>query len=456
MTIPEPAIDGEDTVSDFYVDLRRELRHRLRPLTGVIPGGSSRPVSPLELLYDLTYVVAFGKAAEELAATVAAGHVAAGVGALVFAVFAVGWAWLNFSWYASAYGNDDALFRVATIIQMVGVIVLTFGLPQSFEDAAAGANPNNLMVAVGYLVMRAPLVLLWLRAARHDRRHRRTALAYAAAIGGAQLVWLLAAIVPMSGVLAVLVLVLLVAVEMGVRIVIENRLGWPPWDATHLAERFSLLALITLGEVVAATTEAVGALVQNGGWSVGAAAIAAAGIVLVAGLWWGYYLVPSRLILARWPERIFVWRYAHLPMYGAIAAVGGGLRLAAAAVEGGQVTLLQVTIALVAPVGLVIALIFLLWSTLVHAYDLSHIPLLAAALLPLAAAVVVAVVTGPTAPLGPDDGPGRDALIVIIALVAFSTIVEVVGHELIGYTHTVRALRRRELAERAANAIRDT
>jgi low temperature requirement protein LtrA len=33
------------------------------------------------------------------------------------------WAWLNYSWFASAYDNDDWVFRVAAMVQMVGMIV---------------------------------------------------------------------------------------------------------------------------------------------------------------------------------------------------------------------------------------------------------------------------------------------------------------------------------------------
>lgn len=124
-----------DDSDSLRQELREQLRHRVRPLTGIVPRGGERQVTPLELLYDLTYVIAFAAAAEELTAALAHGHFALGVGAYVFATFAIGWAWLNFTWYTSAYGNDDAVFRVATLVQMVGALLLVFGLPQSFHDA---------------------------------------------------------------------------------------------------------------------------------------------------------------------------------------------------------------------------------------------------------------------------------------------------------------------------------
>jgi len=174
--------------------LRNDLIHRLRPMTGRDPKERGRSSSPLELLYDLTYVIAFAAAAEQLAHQITEGHVAPAIGAYVFAIFAVSWAWLNFTWFASAYDNDDAVFRIATIVQMIGVIILTFGLPLSFSDAAAGRSPNNLLIVVGYIVMRVPLVGLWLRAARQDPGRRRLALTYAVVIAIVQTGWLLTAV----------------------------------------------------------------------------------------------------------------------------------------------------------------------------------------------------------------------------------------------------------------------
>jgi low temperature requirement protein LtrA len=428
-------------IDELSSDLRRELRHRLRPLVGLVQPGQNRPVAPLELLYDLTYVIAFGAAAEELTAAIVAGHTESGVVAYLFVIFAVGWAWLNFTWYSSAYGNDDALFRIATIVQMIGVLLLVFGLPASFHGTEEGQSPLSALIVIGYVGMRVPLILLWLRAARNDEAHRRAAFAYAIMISIAQLGWILAAVTPVPGSVAVIGLIALVLAEMVARLIIEGRLGWTPWNASHIAERFGLLTLIALGEVLMATTRAVTVLTQEQGWSVGAVVIAASGLLLAAGLWWAYYLVPSQIILRRWPGRVFAWRYTHLLLFAAIPAIGAGLRLAAEGVEGREVTLMQITLTLAIPVGAVIAVIFLLWSILMHSYDLSHLPMLVGSLLPLIAAVVVAIGAS-DAPFDAHDESDLTALVTVIALVALSVVFEVVGHEIVGYPHTLRAVER--------------
>ncbi len=218
---------------------------------------------------------------------------------------------------------------------------------------------------------------------------------------------------------------------------IERRLGKAPWNAGHIAERFSLLTLITLGEVVASTTLAVGALVASQDWSVAAVTIAAAGVVLTAALWWAYFLIPSRTLLERWPARVWAWRYAHLPIFGAIAAVGAGLHVAALAVEDGHVTVLVIALSLAIPVAAVILMVYATWSVLVQSFDWTHIPMLLLCLLPLIAAIVVGAVVGRT------EIVSVGALVSVIALVSLSSIVEVVVHERVGYRHTIRALERR-------------
>ena len=160
------------------------------------PSEVGRAPTPLELLYDLTYVVAFAAASDLLAEQLRLGNIWPALGAYAFAVWAVSWAWLNFTWFASAYGNDDVFQRVATFVQMIGVIVLTYGLPVSFEAAAHGESPNNLLMVIGYVIMRVPLIVLWLRAAAQDPAHRNNAISYVVIISIAQVGWVMLAIAP--------------------------------------------------------------------------------------------------------------------------------------------------------------------------------------------------------------------------------------------------------------------
>jgi hypothetical protein len=62
-------------------------------MSGRDPHERGRTATPLELLFDLTFVIAFGTAADELAHLLVAGHMGAGIVGFCFATFAVSWAW---------------------------------------------------------------------------------------------------------------------------------------------------------------------------------------------------------------------------------------------------------------------------------------------------------------------------------------------------------------------------
>jgi low temperature requirement protein LtrA len=437
----------------FAVQLRDELRHRVRPMRGRDPHERGRSSTPLELLYDLTYVVAFAAASDQLAEQLGAGTVWAALGAYAFAVWSVSWAWLNYTWFASAYGNDDVVLRLATIVQMIGVLVLTYGLPVSFEAAANGESPNNLLMIVGYVVMRVPLIVLWLRAAAHDPGHRQNALSYVVIISVAQVGWLATAILPLPVGATVVALVVLAVAEMAAPVVATRIFGFAPWNAGHLAERFALLTLITIGEVIAGTTATVAALTHERGWSVEAVLIASSGLLIAAAVWWTYFLVPSRLVLEKRPERTFAWRYAHLALFGSIAAIGAGLHLTTIAVESGGVSLLGIALALALPLAITVVVIFLIWSVLLHSFDLTHLPLLVITLAPLALAVAVGALTMPGEAFDLEAPGATTALSAVVGLVALGAIVEVVGHEVVGFRHTLDAWERAD-GERPDRALR--
>ena len=163
--------------------------HGRRRLTGRDPHEEHRASTPLELLYDLTIVVAFGTAANELAHYVAEGHYRTGVTGFAFAALAVSWAWLNYSWFASAYDSDDWVFRLATMVQMVGVIVLALGLEQAFASIDHGTTLDNGVMVAGYVVMRISMLFLWWQVSRHDPPRRPAAHIYMATLGISQIGW---------------------------------------------------------------------------------------------------------------------------------------------------------------------------------------------------------------------------------------------------------------------------
>src|SRR5829696_5526119 len=117
-----------------------------------------RVSSPLELLFDLTFVVAIASLTAQLAHGIAGGHVVDDLAPFLMVFFAIWWAWMNFTWFASSYDTDDVPYRLLTMVQMAGVLVLAAGVPVAFEESDFGA------VTLGYLIMRIGLVAQWVRA----------------------------------------------------------------------------------------------------------------------------------------------------------------------------------------------------------------------------------------------------------------------------------------------------
>ena len=202
-----------------------------------------RVSTPLELLFDLTFVVAISHASSQLHHGAMEHHAAQAIAGYVLAFFAIWWAWMNYTWFASAYDNDDTLFRVLTMLQMAGVLLLATGIPGLFAG-------QFLAGVIGYVVMRLALCVQWLRAARGDPLRRRTCRRYALGITVVQLAWVGFLLAVNQGILSGISLwsamVILWLCELTVPIWAE-RAGEPPWHAHHIAERYSLLVIFVLG-----------------------------------------------------------------------------------------------------------------------------------------------------------------------------------------------------------------
>ena len=305
------------------------IRHDSRRMRGRDPHETHRAATPLELLFDLTFATSFGLAASEVAPVLAEGHFIAGLVGFGFASFAICWAWINFSWFSSAYDTDDWVFRIVTMVQMIGVLVLAAGVPRLFASIERSGHLDNSVMVLGYVIMRVALVFQWLRAAKDDPARRRVCLTYAATISIAQVGWVVQIVVPLTAPAAIILGGILVLIEMTGPVLAERQAGGTPWHAHHIAERHSLFAIIALGEGVVGTVAALSAVVDRQGWTLDAVLVGIAGMGLTFGMWWVYYLVPSGEILQRHRDRAPVWGYVQMLIVTSIVATGAGLRVAA-------------------------------------------------------------------------------------------------------------------------------
>jgi low temperature requirement protein LtrA len=284
------------------------------------PNQSHRAISPLELLTDLCFVVAVAQAALGLHHAVSENHVGQGVQGFAMAFFAIWWAWLNFTWFASAYDNDDVIYRLLTIVQIFGSLVLAAGITEMFDG-------DFKLGVIGYLIMRFALVLQWLRAARHDRQRRVTCLRYAVGIVIIQVGWTM--LLVFFDTMPVPLFVLLVVGELLVPIFAE-RAGETPWHPYHIAERYGLFYIIVLGETILSSTTAISQAFNDDQTATrGVFQVVVAGLLIVFSVWWIYFARSSGDLLARIKEAgsagDYMWGFGHYFIFAAAAAIGAGL-----------------------------------------------------------------------------------------------------------------------------------
>lgn len=260
----------------------------VKPLQPRRTEGPHHAASPLELFYDLATVIAIAAAATGLHHAIADGETALGTLRFLTIFFAVWLSWMNFTWFASAYGHEDAGYIISVFVLVFGTAVLASGVGNYIETG------ENLTGFIGWAIQRAALVGLWVRAALGDAGRRRTALTYAAGLAGLQTLWagvfLLAPTDMRFGLSTPLVLM-----ELALPILA----GRTPWHRGHIVERHGLLTLIVLGEGIVAVGMILAASFDHGTFTWETVPTAIAATLIVCTMWWLYFAEEDHAALGR-------------------------------------------------------------------------------------------------------------------------------------------------------------
>jgi low temperature requirement protein LtrA len=335
---PKPdATTGTSTKAPEEASERRRPRFVRPPvLRNLTPEqrSSERTSTPLELFFDLCFVVAVAALARGLHDEPNLGGALRFLGLFV----PVWWSWMIFSWYATAFDNDDVPYRVTLLAAMLSML----GLAASVGEV--GVEPDAAVSFVlAYASMRLLMTGLFLRAWRPAPASLRPfVILYAAgnALGAA--VWLSSLLVPEPGryaVWAVGLFVELLGPILAVRTLSNPRVSFHP---RHIAERYGLFTIIVLGESVLAVV--VGTADTD--WEPSAVLTAVFGFVVAACVWWLYFDHVGSSGIELGPRPAFYWGYGHFAVYAGIAAFGVGAQLA---IEAAAET--EVALASAAPAG---------------------------------------------------------------------------------------------------------
>jgi len=223
-------------------------------MTGRDPGEGHRAATPLELLYDLCFVGAIAQAAHALLHALEHGDSVAAITSYSMVIFAIWWAWMGCTWFASAFDTDDPVYRVKVFLQMCGVLLIAAGITNAFGG-------DYRFVVYGYAIIRIVLIAQWLRAARLSATHRATAMRYVIGNTVCQIGWFGLLFAP--GGLWKIGFAILAGLELIVPIFAE-RVGKALWHPEHIAERYGLLTIIVVGESVLSVIVGIQKMIATG------------------------------------------------------------------------------------------------------------------------------------------------------------------------------------------------
>jgi low temperature requirement protein LtrA len=281
----------------------------------VVRRGDER-VSPLELFFDLVFVLAITQCTALMAREPTGEGIVKGL--LVLGV--LWWAWVGYSWLTSVVDPDEGAVRAGMFGAMAALLVVALCVPEAFEDL-------GLTFAIAYGVVRAAHIGLFLVVGRDDPEFRRSTIGLAAGTGiGVGLIvtasffdgWV-------QGALWALALLLDCAEPFF--------FGAEGWHLVpeHFAERHGLIVIVALGESIVAI--GVGA---EAGVDGGVIAAAVLGMALACAMWWAYFDVVALVAVRRLAEAApgrqqndmarDSYSYLHYPMVAGIVLTALGMK----------------------------------------------------------------------------------------------------------------------------------
>ena len=268
-------------------------------------------VSPLELFFDLVFVLAITQCTSLMAADPTWG----GIGRGLVVLGLLWWTWVGYAWLTSVLDPEEGGVRLVLFMAMAALLVASLCVPGAFGDLA-------LELTVAYGVVRAAHIALFVMASRSDAGLRRSVIGLAISTGLG--VGALVAGSQAEGNARVAIWAIALAFDMAGPLFIDSS-GWR-LVAGHFAERHGLIIIVALGESIVAIGVGAGADVDGG---VILAAIL--GMALAAAFWWVYFDVSALIAANRLAEVEDVrernelardaFSYLHLPMVASIVVV---------------------------------------------------------------------------------------------------------------------------------------
>ncbi|HSF85572.1 MAG TPA: low temperature requirement protein A [Acidimicrobiia bacterium] len=270
-------------------------------------------VTWLELFYDLVFVVAVAQLGHRLLVD----HSVQGTLGYIGLFIPLWYAWAQFTFYADRYDTNDLGQRLLAIAQMVAIALMAASISGDEADSMTA-------FAVAYVLARAVLLVMYVRAYRHVQPTRALVRGYLRGFSLGGLIWLISIWVPSPARF----------VLWGIGMVVDFATPWlvrkeqakVPLDVDHLPERFGLFTILVLGEPIAAIVAGL----AHEGWRLEPAIGAMIGVMAASALWWLYFENAHGKVVRRRSDQVKAWRptvwiFSHLPLAIALTAAGIGM-----------------------------------------------------------------------------------------------------------------------------------
>lgn len=234
--------------------------------------GEGRTASRLELFFDLAYVVAVA----ELSKALTDDPTWHGIGVFAGLFTTIWFSWVGFTLYANRFDTDDVVFR---LVKLAATLAMAGCAAAAVDADGSGA----VAFAASFLLGRALLVGLYLRAWWHVREARATTVVYLTATSVTCPIW--ATSLAVDGDARWWLWAAAIAIDAATPALASVRTDAAVLHIEHLPERFALLVILVLGEGVSGLAMAV----HEAQWGTRSVALGVAAFVVVGALWWSYF-----------------------------------------------------------------------------------------------------------------------------------------------------------------------
>ena len=273
-------------------------------------------MTPLELFFDLVFVLGFTQCTALMAETPTWEGLARGL--LVLGV--LWWCWVGYAWLTSVVDPQEGYVRIVIFAAMAALLVVALAVPEAFDDL-------GLLFAVAYGIVRAAHIALFAVIARGDPQFLRATAGLG--VGTAVGVGLLVVASATDGLLQGALWAAALLLDMAEPYFFGSE-GWHLVPG-HFAERHGLIFIIALGESIVAI-----GLGADAGVDAGVVVAAALGVVVAAAFWWLYFdvvaLVAEHRLARAAPGREQndmardSYSYLHFPMVAGVILVALGMK----------------------------------------------------------------------------------------------------------------------------------